>query len=244
MDITGADIVLGVAWLRSLGRVLTDFQHLTMEFLYEGSPRILYVENLLRPLPLNAKCMQKLLLHSDFKTLYQFQLSHSPENHHLSDLPPPILELLNQFESVFKEPCGLPPHRELEHQIDLLPESKPVHVKPYKYPHLQKAEIERLVKEMLSNGIIRDSKSSFSSPVLLVKKKDDSWRFCIDYRALNKLTIRDLYPMPTMEEILDDLQGASIFSKIDLKSGYYQIRMKDYDIHKKLLGDTLVILSF
>lgn len=120
-------------------------------------------------------------------------------------IPVAIAELLQKYDVVFQEPTGLPPPRDIDHQIELKLESKPVCVKPYKHAHFQKTEIEKLVTEMLDKGIIRESKSSFSSPVLLVKKKDGSWRFCIDFRALNAITVRDIFPMPTMEEILDEL---------------------------------------
>jgi len=146
--------------------------------------------------------------------------------------PPPhlnkdhrITELMGDYQDLFKEPEGLPPPRSHDHIVPLKEGSQPINLRPYRYSGLQKDVLEKMVEEMLGTGIIRPSNCPFASPVVLVKKKDSTWRLCVDYRALNRLTIKDKYLIPVVEELLEELAGATIFSKIDLRSGYHQIKM-------------------
>ena len=146
--------------------------------------------------------------------------------------PTSYKQLLGQYEAIFQVPSTLPSFRTMDHRIHLQPGSAPVNVRPYHYPYFRKDAMEKIVQELLECEFSCPSTSLYYSPVLLVKKKDGCWRFCIDYRALNALTIRDRFPIPTIDELLDELGHATVFSKLDLRAGYHQIRMHERDIHK------------
>jgi hypothetical protein len=107
-----------------------------------------------------------------------------------------------------------------------------VNTRPYRLSHSQKDTMEALILQLLKKQVIRPSVSPYSSPTILVKKKDGTWRLCIDYQKLNKLTIKNKFPIPVIEDLLDELHGAKVFSKIDLRLGYHQIRMDPLDIPK------------
>jgi hypothetical protein len=147
-------------------------------------------------------------------------------------LPCEVESLIAQFSALFEDLTELPPSRMCDHEIPLIPGAKPVNIRQYRYPPALKTEIEKQVAAMLQNGIIQPSTSLFSSPVLLVKKKDGSYRFCVDFRHLNALTMKSKFPVPVFDQLMDDLGKASWFSKLDLRSGFHQIRLKPGEEYK------------
>jgi hypothetical protein len=144
-----------------------------------------------------------------------------------------IKNLLGRHQQVFEAiPPGRPPNRGFENTIELEEGAKPMITPSYRYPRRFKDEIEKAIKEFLAMGHIRPSNGPFSSSVVLVLKKDGTMRMCIDYRALNKKAIKNRYPIPCIDELMDELHGAIFFSKIDLRFGYHQINIQEKDIEK------------
>jgi hypothetical protein len=207
MPLVGYDLVLGTQWMVTLGRVTWDFIDRTISFAYQGRS-VCWSNDATRPQP---------------------QVTAVSATEGLLD------DLLQAFDSVFAEPSGLPPQRARDHAIILKPGAAPVAVRPYLYHAAHKDELERQSVAMIAQGIVRRSDSVFSSPVLLVKKQDGAWRFCVDYRALNALTVKDVFPIPVVDELLDELHDARYFTKLDLRSSYHQVRMRPADIHKTAL---------
>ncbi|XP_062109432.1 uncharacterized protein LOC133820560 [Humulus lupulus] len=239
LPICGLDVVLGMQWLQTLGPCIHDHKALTMEFSWQGKTVKLAGLTDTYPQRLSYTQFHALLRDGEVQDVYKVAPLPNPVLDNTEELealethfPTQGKGLLRDFAAVFAAPKQLPPYRGVDHRIFLQPGSKPVNVRPYRYPYFQKDIIEKLVQEMSELGFIRSSTSPYSSPVLLVKKKDGSWRFCIDYRALNEITVKDRFPIPTIDELLDELGAAVIFSKLDLRAGYHQIRMNRSDIHK------------
>lgn len=139
----------------------------------------------------------------------------------VSLVPAEVQALVDQFAGLFEEPSSLPPSRACDHAIPLIPGARPVNVWPYRYPPALKDEIEKQVADMLSKGIIQPSVNLFSSLVLLVKKKDGTYRFCVDFRHLNALTMKSIYPIPIFDQLMDELAKAKWFTNLDLRAGFH-----------------------
>ncbi|GAU25313.1 hypothetical protein TSUD_375770, partial [Trifolium subterraneum] len=232
-ELGGIDVVLGMDWLKTLGDMIVNWRQQTMSFWsnkkwvtlqgIDGGDRELVALQCILSKPRWG--MQNELWGIETKGVEEESILTPTQQKQLGDM-------LLRYDQVFQEPTGLPPRRNKEHAINLVENYGAVNIRPYRYPYHHKNEIEKQVKELLAAGVIRHSTSPFSSPVILVKKKDNTWRMCIDYRALNKVTIPDKFPIPVIEELLDELHGANFYSKLDLKSGYHQFRVKEDDIGK------------
>jgi hypothetical protein len=151
----------------------------------------------------------------------------------MMELPLKKIPVVCEYADVFlNELPGMPPDRDIEFAIELQPGTTPISKRPYWMPPIELAELKKQLQELLDKGFIRPSTSPWGCPALFMKKKDESLRLCIDYRPLNAVTIKNKYPLPRIDVLFDQLVGAKVFSKIDLRSGYHQIRIRANDIPK------------
>ncbi|KAD2394148.1 hypothetical protein E3N88_41125 [Mikania micrantha] len=150
------------------------------------------------------------------------------EERRIEDVP-----IVNEYLDVFPEELpGLPTDRQVEFRIDLLPGTAPIVKAPYCLAPSKMQELMKQLQELLEKGLIRPSSSPWGALVLFVKKKGGSMQMCINYRGLNKVTVKNRYPLPMIDGLFDQLQGSSYFSKIDLRSGYHQVRVNEEDVPK------------
>lgn len=211
------DVIIGMDWLEAFSPMKVHWAHKWMSIPYGAGQAVL--QGLL-PESARSSLMQLCHVSIDSPAVITQQLL------------PEVQSLLDEFSSIFAVPSELPPRRSCDHSIPLVPGAALVALRQYRYKPALKTEIEKQVSEMLSNGFIQPSRSAFSSPVLLVRKKDGSWRFCVDYRMLNAITVKSKFPIPVVDELLDELAGAKWFSCLDLRAGFNQIRLAPGEEHK------------
>jgi hypothetical protein len=153
---------------------------------------------------------------------------------HIEEVEPSeAINVVSEFLDVFPEELpGMPPERKVEFVIELIPGTAPISKRAYRVSEPELVELKKQIDELLDKGYIRPSTSPWAAPVLFVEKKNGTKRMCIDYRSLNEVTVKNKYPLPRIEDLFDQLRGASVFSKIDLRSGYHQLRIRPSDIPK------------
>ncbi|RVW15572.1 Retrovirus-related Pol polyprotein from transposon 17.6 [Vitis vinifera] len=227
LDLQDFDVILGMDWLASyhasvdcFGKRVTFSIPGQPDFSFEGKhvDKPLHVISVLRASSLLRKSCQGFLAYVV-----------NEEN----DLKLEKIPFVRDYPDVFPEDLlGLPPEREVEFTIDLAPETTPISKAPYKMAPMELKELKIQLQELLDKGFIRPSVSPWGAPILFVKKKYGSMRLCIDYIELNKVTVRNRYPLPRIDDLFDQLQGPCVFSKIDLRSSYHQLRVRGEDVPK------------
>jgi hypothetical protein len=142
-------------------------------------------------------------------------------------IPLETIKVVSEFPDVFpKDLPGMTPERKVEFAIELIPRTAPISKRDYRVSGLELVELKKQIDELSEKGYIRPSTSPWAAPILFVEKKDGTRRMCIDYRALDEVTIKNKYPLSRIEDLFNQLRGASVFSKIDLRSGYHQLRIR------------------
>ena len=226
IDLKGLDVILGMDWLASNYASMDCFRKEVI-FRRPGLPVVVfYGERRRAPSSLISAISARCLLQKGCKGYLAHVVDTRSSEVRLEDVT-----VVRDFLDVFPDDLpGLPPEREIDFPIDLVPGIAPISLPPYRMAPAELKELKTQLQELVDRGFIRPSISPWGAPVLFVKKKDDTWRLCIDYRQLNKVTIRNKYPLPRIDDLFDQLQGARVFSKINLRSGYHQLRIRESDI--------------
>ena len=228
LDIHDFDIILGMDWLAK-HHVTVDCYRKEVQFSQPGEPEVIFCgERKILSTSLISVMQANKMLRKACQGYLVYAIESANSEMQLAKVP-----VVNEFFDVFPEDLpGLPPDIEIEFEIELAPGTEPISVAPYRMAPAELKELKMQMEELLSKGFVKTSTSPWGAPVLFVKKKDGSLRLCIDYRQLNKVTIRNQYPLPRIDDLFDQLQGAKVFSKIDLRSGYHQLKMRREDVPK------------
>ncbi|KAJ9544953.1 hypothetical protein OSB04_024660 [Centaurea solstitialis] len=229
IDIRSFDVVIGMDWLdRNRADILWHERIISIP---NGSKGCIYIYAERRKGDVKLISMLKVRKHlsKGCSSYLAYILDTSKEvKKTVSDVP-----VVCEFPDVFPENLpGIPPDRQVKFRIDLISGAAPIDRTPYRLAPTEMTKLMNQLQELLDKGFIRPSTSPWGAPVLFVKKKDGSMRMCIDYRELNKVTIKNKYPLPRIDDLFDQLQGASYFSKIDLRSGYHQLKVHEEDVPK------------
>ncbi|KAL2226202.1 UNVERIFIED_CONTAM: Transposon Tf2-12 polyprotein [Sesamum indicum] len=228
LDLKEFDVILGMDWLAQ-HKAIVDCYKKEVMIEYSGESKVILVgDRQVVPICVISAMEARRLMLEGCEAYLAHVVDTEKVNPTLEEIP-----VVRDFPEVFPDDLpGLPPHREVDFAIETLPGVAPISIAPYRMAPMELHELKKQIEELLGKGFIRPSTSPWGAPVLFVKKKDGSMRLCIDYRQLNRVTVKNKYPLPRIDDLLDQLKGATIFSKIDLRSGYWQLRIAENDIPK------------
>ncbi|KAH0649063.1 hypothetical protein KY285_034311 [Solanum tuberosum] len=228
LNMVDFDVILGMDWLHAYYSSI-DCRTRKVKFRFPNEP-VLEWES--RDVVVKGKFISCI---KAYRFISKGCLYHIVRVNDVESKVPPIesIPVVNELLDVFPQDLpGVPPEREIDLGIDLLPDTQPISIPSYRMAPAELKELKEQLKDLLEKRFIRPSHSPWGAPVLFVKKKDGSLRMCIDYRQLNKVTVKNRYPLPRIDDLFDQLHGASHFSKIDLRSGYHQVKVRECDILK------------
>jgi hypothetical protein len=211
LESMGIDVILGMDWL-SKHKILIDCAEKSVKL---TTPEAKEMEFVVEPVVTIKGVANRAKVN---------QLDASQESK---------VSVVNEFPVVFpKELSGMPPDRDIEFMTELKPGTTPIYKTPYRMVTPELAELKEHIKELLEKGFIHPSSSPWGAPIIFVSKKDGTQMSCVHYRALNGVTIKNKYPLPRIDDLFDQLRGACVFAKIDLRSGYHQLKVRECDIPK------------
>ena len=216
LPLEGLDVILGMDWLFN-NHIIIDCGRCSLVFPEHEGLELISAQRTINEVETEATCFMI--------------VAHVEKNSTVEKIS--VIPIVEEYADVFLDEIPeLPSSRDVDFSIDLTPGAGPVSMAPYRMAPAELAELKKQIEDLLEKKFIRPSTSPWGAPVLLVKKKDGSSRLCIDYRQLNKLTIKNKYSLPRIDDLLDQLRGATVFSKIDLRSGYHHILVKPEDMQK------------